>query len=94
MGWTHFISHVGCCRNNWGSCEAPNKDNIERFTSLLAKCMKLVVDAGKDVAVLAHLDNMQVKCVDGALVGRRWPLVQYLVLTWQRIAPASQARVM
>eukprot|EP00775_Hariotina_reticulata_P001231 gene1231-1570_t len=48
-----------CFRNNWGSCEAPNKDNIERFTALLAKCMKLVVDAGKDIAVLAHLDNMQ-----------------------------------
>uniref|UniRef100_A0A383VIG4 Glycoside hydrolase family 5 domain-containing protein n=1 Tax=Tetradesmus obliquus TaxID=3088 RepID=A0A383VIG4_TETOB len=48
-----------CYRNNWGSCEAPNKDNMERFTALLARCMKRAVDAGKDIAVLAHLDNMQ-----------------------------------
>ncbi|KAF8071022.1 hypothetical protein HT031_001104 [Scenedesmus sp. PABB004] len=46
-----------CFRQNWGSCEAPNKDNIERFTALLAKCMQRAVDAGKDIAVLAHLDN-------------------------------------
>lgn len=50
-------------RNNWGNCESPNKDNIERFTALLAKCMKKAVDAGKDIAVLAHLDNMQVRQV-------------------------------
>jgi hypothetical protein len=34
---------------------------MERFTALLAKCMKRAVDAGKDIAVLAHLDNMQVR---------------------------------
>jgi hypothetical protein len=51
---------LGCvvlmCRYDWGSCEAPNKANIERFTATLAKCMKKAVDAGKDIAVLAHLD--------------------------------------
>lgn len=45
-----------CFRYDWGSCEAPNKANIERFTSVLAKCIKKAVDAGKDIAVLAHLD--------------------------------------
>eukprot|EP00878_Enallax_costatus_P001421 GHUV01001571.1.p1 GENE.GHUV01001571.1~~GHUV01001571.1.p1 ORF type:complete len:424 (+),score=133.23 GHUV01001571.1:197-1468(+) len=54
---THLNSF--CYRNNWGSCEAPNSANIERFTVLLAKCMKKAVDAGKGIAVLAHLDNMQ-----------------------------------
>jgi hypothetical protein len=33
---------------------------MERFTALLARCMRRAVDAGKDIAVLAHLDNMQV----------------------------------
>jgi len=51
--------------------------------------MKLVVDAGKDVAVLAHLDNMQVTCVGRFLVGRRWPLVQYLVLQAADLATQS-----
>lgn len=48
--------HLLLFRYDWGSCEAPNKANIERFTALLAKCMKKAVDAGKDIAVLAHLD--------------------------------------
>eukprot|EP00879_Flechtneria_rotunda_P029190 GHRR01031470.1.p1 GENE.GHRR01031470.1~~GHRR01031470.1.p1 ORF type:complete len:383 (+),score=118.71 GHRR01031470.1:889-2037(+) len=56
---SNTTSSACCDRNEWGSCEAPNKDNIERFTGLLAKCMKKAVIAGKNIAVLAHLDNMQ-----------------------------------
>lgn len=48
-------------RYDWGSCEAPNKANIERFTSVLAKCIKKAVDAGKDIAILAHLDLEKVR---------------------------------
>lgn len=48
-------------RYDWGSCEVPNKANIERFTSVLAKCIKKAVDAGKDIAILAHLDLEKVR---------------------------------
>lgn len=62
-------------RYEWGSCETPNKVNIERFTSLLAKCMKKAVDAGKDIAVLAHLD---------------WEKVSLAELTARPLARAAQ----
>jgi hypothetical protein len=57
-------------RYDWGSCEAPNKANIERFTSVLAKCIKKAVDAGKDIAVLAHLDLEKVRYCSHSVFGR------------------------
>jgi hypothetical protein len=50
-----------CYRNDWGNCEAPSPASIERFTALLAKCLKKAVDAGRDIAVLAHLDLNEVR---------------------------------
>jgi hypothetical protein len=65
----------GACRYDWGSCEAPNKANIERFTSVLAKCIKKAVDAGKDIAVLAHLDLEKVSRERGCMLcgQNNWP---------------------
>ena len=57
MGCTK-VSCPSLCRNDWGSCEAPNKANIERFTALLAKCMKKAIDAGEcDFAAGHRLRN-------------------------------------
>lgn len=74
-----WVVLCGVCRYDWGSCEAPNKANIERFTSVLAKCIKKAVEAGKDIAVLAHLDLEKVSLKGGHNVQRS--LLQVIIVT-------------